>query len=147
MHLLTDSSGTPSVRKSKTILSSVSVPTSEVSDEFLFALTGERFRPPTLEVACQWYTLFLESKIRESWVPLFQPVLINAHLASDTPSNKDLSWAFKMLTTMLAVLEKDDLALIEVVDELYNVKILEEADPDRSQASQLIFAALGWISK
>lgn len=145
--MLTDSSGTPSVRKSKTILSSVSVPTSEVSDEFLFALTGERFRPPTLEVACQWYTSFLESKIRESWVPLFQPVLINAHLASDTPSNKDLSWAFKMLTTMLAVLEKDDLALIEVVDELYNVKILEEADPDRSQASQLIFAALGWISK
>lgn len=137
---------TPSVRKSKTILSPVSVPTSQESDEFLFALTGERFRPPTLEVACQWYTSFLESKIRESWVPLFRPVLINAHVASNTPNNKDLSRAFKMLTTILAVLEKDDLALIEVVDKLYNGKILEEADPDRSQASQLIFAALGWIT-
>jgi hypothetical protein len=146
LHLLTGSSGTPSVRKSKATLSSVSAPTSQASDEFLFAVTGERFRWSTLEVACQWYTSFLESKIRESWVPLFQPVLINAYLASNTPNNKDLSRAFEMLTTMLAVLEKDDFALIQVVDELYNREILKEADPDSSRASQLIFAALGWIS-
>ena len=77
---------------------------------------------------------------------LFQPVLNNAHYTSNTPNNKDLSLAFKMLTAMLAVLEKDGLALINVVDELYNREILKETNPDRSQASQLIFAALGWIS-
>jgi len=53
----------------------------------------------------------------------------------------------QVLTAIVSNLQRSDLSLIEIVDGLYNRYLLKEVDVDRSKACQMVFAALGWISK
>jgi len=130
-------------------MASTEEPTSSESrDAFSFAVTKIEVRPDILESACKWYISFLECRIRESWDALFQRVLavdINENTA--TPSNEDLSVAFQLLTAVVLACEKEELALIEIVDDLDNKRFLRYTDEERSDALQLAFAAFGWISK
>jgi len=103
-----------------------------------------------LKEACAWYMNFLEFKIREAWPNLFVPVLRNPVAAAATqsaPSNEDLAIAFQILQTILRELSREGLALINIVDKLYNEHLLRETDDERSHANQLVFASLGWISE
>jgi len=53
----------------------------------------------------------------------------------------------RVLTAIVLELRRRELALVEIVDGLYNQDLLNETDCERSVACQMVFAALGWISK
>lgn len=117
---------------------------------FLDAINGDNFQPHQLALACEWYTSFLKSKIAEAWTPLFRPILIG--ICSDCePCESCLEVAFTFLKIVVSVFPRKNLALVEIVDELYNNQLLKAAedddDHDESNANQLAFAAFGWISE
>jgi hypothetical protein len=83
----------------------------------------------------------------DAWVTLIQPLLLNVDTAAELPSDGDLEVAFQMLAVIVSQLERQALAMTEIVDELYNCKLLKYTDAERGLANQLVFAAIGWISK
>ena len=109
------------------------------------ALLGE-LPPVEFQHAYEWYIYFLECKILESWNTLFSRLLRDIDPFVDLPGAKALSIAFQMLETTVIELAREDLALTDIVDKLYNNKILVETDYERSHANQLLFASIGWIS-
>jgi hypothetical protein len=118
---------------------------SAAQDRFIMALLGQS-PPDELQHAYEWYMDFLECKILEAWKPFFSRVLRDIDPFPDLPSANALSIAFEMLEITVIDLERENLALIDVVDKLYNNKTLIETDYERSHANQLLFAVIGWIS-
>jgi hypothetical protein len=116
-------------------------------EAFAFAVTGSIRRSDTLNSAWKWYFHFLECKIKEAWAPLFHPILKNIDGYVYTPRDDDMAIGMQVLTAIVLNLQQSDLSLIEIVDGLYNRYLLKEVDVDRSTACQMVFAALGWISK
>lgn len=113
-------------------------------------MAGPELRSGNLPLACDWYTSFLKSKIEESWATLFKPVLAQICCTNGKPCDACLEKSFLFLKTVVSVFPKRDVALVDIVDELYNSEVLREAESDtehdRSDANQLAFAAFGWIS-
>lgn len=130
-------SGSPVVEEKSQLL--------DAQHRFIVAILGAE---PQLELlpACLWYIGFLEHKIREAWRPLFSLVLGVVDPSADYPRNQDLSIAFHILELIVLELERENLALTDVVDKLYNNKIFKHTDHERSHASQLLLASVGWIS-
>ncbi|CZR55431.1 uncharacterized protein PAC_05319 [Phialocephala subalpina] len=91
-----------------------------------------------IQDAVSWYIGFLEYKIRESWINLFSPVLKDTDRFSDAPSREDLSVAFQILRIVALDLSGENFALTDIVDKLYNEKVLAETDEHRSHANQLV---------
>lgn len=118
-------------------------------DAFLDAITGPDLRSSNLPLACDWYTSFIKSKIEEAWTPLFKPVLVGICVDCE-PCEACIGIAFKCLQTIVSVFPQRNLALVDIVDKLYNEGVWKEADEDtaydESNANQLAFAAFGWIS-
>jgi len=120
-------------------------------DIFICAVTGKGPKSDGhgLTMAYKWYIEYLESKIREAWIPLFRRVLLNIRQYSDVPNGHDIATAFEFFTAVVLAFGRKDLALVEIVDEVYNKGLLkdsEDEDDERSAANQLVFAAIGWIS-
>lgn len=116
----------------------------EARERFIIAIFGEE--PPAerqIQTACSWYIEFLEFKIKQSWNPLLLPVVKNIGTCS---SDEDLSVAFHLLEIIALEFNRVNLALIDILDKLYNDELLKETDDDRSHANQLVFAAFGWMS-
>jgi len=100
-----------------------------------------------LIVASGWYISYLESKVRYSWGTLFAPVLLNINSHTAYPSIRDIEFAFSLFSRLVVLFrDRKRLALVDIVDTLYNNRLLKETDDDRSAAAQLVFATLGWIS-
>lgn len=124
----------------------------EAQTALIFAVTGKRLHlgehqhPTALTLSCHWYLAFLEFKILEAWNTLLAPVLANVNLKPTSPCDDDISAAFQFLTAVVSELSRKDIALVNIVDAMYNRCLLHETDDDRSKANQLVFAALGWIS-
>jgi hypothetical protein len=113
---------------------------------FIKAVIGILPESGSLIAACAWYTVFLQCKIREAWLQLFRPVLVNVDEASTTPSNGDIETAFRFFTVVVSMFGRKNLALVEIVDEAYDKGLFTRGDEERSIAHQLAFAAVGWIS-
>lgn len=79
---------------------------------------------------------------------MFIPVLSAS--VETPPSNQDMSIAFQIFKIVVLELRNrdhpGDLALSDIVGELYNEQLLRYTDPDRSNANQLVLASVGWIS-
>lgn len=122
---------------------------SESQNDFLVAMLGEMPRtevPPELEKACAWYIGYLEFKIRESWKRLFRDMLKGVNPITDFPCDQDLSAAFEVLKIVVEQIARERIALTDLVDILYNEKLLKDTDDERSNAKQLVFIVFGWIS-
>lgn len=123
-------------------------PVSSAQENFIFAVAGSSLRSGTLDHAWHWYLHFLESKIRETWITIFCPVLHNLDRPLSPPYEDEIASAMKVLATIASQLRgRQDVTLAEIVDHLYNSRLLNETDDERSHAYQLVFAAFGWISK
>jgi hypothetical protein len=120
---------------------------SSAQEAFVFAVTGSIRRSDTLNYAWKWYLLFLERKIRVAWVPLFRPILQNINEYAYAPCDDDMAMGMRVLTAIALDLRRSEIALVEIVDGLYNQDLLKETDVERSVACQMVFVALGWISK
>ncbi|KAL2061195.1 hypothetical protein VTL71DRAFT_7468 [Oculimacula yallundae] len=113
---------------------------------FIFAMTPGHNQSAGLRLAWSWYLNFLYARIREAWVPLFRPVLKDINLALYSPLESDLALAMRFLTSVTIELKRSELALIDIVDTLYNQDILKFTDDEHSHANRLVFAAIGWIT-
>jgi hypothetical protein len=129
---------------------------SAARDEYIAAVMGNGTRSEVVEAACQWQVGFLESQIKEAWIPLFRRVLEGVDPAGLKPSAYELSITFRVLAAMVREFRRDDRALVQIVDELYNSGVLIETDEsddsdyapyERSTANQIVFTALGLISE
>jgi hypothetical protein len=118
----------------------------QASQDFISVVTGKVFNSDNFKVVCKWHSTYLESKIREAWIPLFRPVLFGVNRRAAAPSEDDISASFRILAAIVREFTRKDLVLVEIVDELYNQRLLEDTDQDRSDANQLVFACVGWIS-
>jgi hypothetical protein len=123
-------------------------PLSDAQNSFLAEILGlELGEKPREELkgACAWYMNFLEFKVRQAWKPLFIPVLRGTigNEEAPPPNNEDFSLTFEILKTIVEALGRENLALTDILDKLYNENLFKEADDDRSHANQLVFAALG----
>lgn len=143
---LTNISGSAGPSRATTLYVSGEAILLEAQEEFLLAITGEKGRPEIVTDACRWYLGFLENKIREAWVSLIRDLLANIDPLPDFPSPQDVSIAFNFLAAVVKYFKKADLALVQIVDKLYNNGILRYTDADQSRANQLVFTAFGWIS-
>jgi hypothetical protein len=113
---------------------------------FIIAVTGKDSHSSALTLSYNWYAAFLVFKVKEAWSTLLSPVLAKVNTAVTKPCDHDISIAFSFLTAIVLQLDRKELALVEIVDEMYNQELLRFTDDDRSRANQLVFAALGWIS-
>lgn len=97
-------------------------PILDVHDDFLAELLGERIVPDSdiVQSVCRWYISFIDFKIRESWCSLFRPVLQNVNSFAETPCDQDIAAAFRLLGAIIPELRKQDFALIDIVDTVYN---------------------------
>ncbi|KAE8450803.1 hypothetical protein EG329_005716 [Mollisiaceae sp. DMI_Dod_QoI] len=138
----------PASKRKATTPSSSSASLSGAQKNFIVSILGEIpcAEQPEIHDACTWYIESLERKIAESWVTLFRPVLKDTDPVGERPRRQDLASAFEIMTIIVAELERENLALIELVDRLYNEDLLEETDEERSCANQMVFAMFGWIS-
>jgi hypothetical protein len=124
----------------------------ESPSELIHSVTGKRVHlgnhpnPTALTLACTWYLAFLEFKILEAWNTLLAPVLANVNPKPTSPCKDDICLAFQFLTEVVRVLGRKEVALVDIVDAMYNRGLLHDTDDDRSKANQLVFATLGWIS-
>jgi hypothetical protein len=66
--------------------------------------------------------------------------------AATSPCDREIVVTFEFLTAVVLELKRKELALVNIVDEMYNKCLLRETDKDRCRANHLVFAALGWIS-
>lgn len=76
------------------------------------------------------------------------PVLVGIHSDATCPCDHDITIAFQFLTAVASDLKRKEIALVDIVDAMYNKGLFCELETDyeRSRAHQLVFAALGWIS-
>ncbi|KAK0102684.1 hypothetical protein ONS95_006286 [Cadophora gregata] len=121
-------------------------PISAAQGAFIFAVTGGSVRSTVAEAAWTWYLSFLESRIREAWIPLFRQVLNNVKLPSYFPVESDFEAAMRLLTIVVGALQRREIALTDIVDDLYNLRVVKEVYDDRVVVTRLVFAAIGWIT-
>ncbi|KAL2064597.1 hypothetical protein VTL71DRAFT_3734 [Oculimacula yallundae] len=120
-----------------------------VSQAFFSALCGTIDDSEMVEQAAQWYFAFLNMKCRDAWSKIIRPVLDCEDKDSSSPSQKDLCTIFRMLRTIVLTKKNtDDVALIDIVDVLYNKDYLRhiEEDLERDLAKILVFTAIGWLT-
>jgi hypothetical protein len=118
----------------------------EAQHTFIYTVTGRHFHSRALVLSCKWYAAFLEFKISEAWPTLLQPVLVDIDKRAASPCDHDISVAFQFLTAVVLELNRRELALVNIVDEMYNKCLFGDPDEERLKGNQLVFAALGWIS-
>jgi len=124
----------------------------------MMLLLGKQTITKSLREACDWYASFLESKFRESWIPLLRPCLEGLNETRSGPYSGDLAIVYKFMKVVAETLMmNEELALVDVVDALDNQQLLKSNDPsnengeqelpeERAVPNQLAFAALGWLS-
>jgi len=93
-----------------------------------------------------WYLDFLEFKMVGAWNNLFCQVLGCVDKPMGAPSSDDLSVGFGILEVVIQEQGRQSLALIDIVDKLYNLGLLRTTDHMRSHANQLVFTLFGWLS-
>lgn len=70
------------------------------------------------------------------------------HSNATYPCGHDITISFQFLTAVVLELKRKEIALVDIVDTMYNKGLFcqLETDYERSRAHQLVFAAFGWIS-
>jgi len=119
-------------------------PLSESQNSFLSSIIGEIPQDEFVIEACAWYISFLEFKIRESWPTIFRGMLKGIN--SLDAQNEGLSVVFEILRVVVVEFSRENIALTDLVDQLYNKELLNTTDGERSHAKQLVFIVFGWIT-
>ncbi|KAI9785982.1 MAG: hypothetical protein M1839_008248 [Geoglossum umbratile] len=97
--------------------------------------------------SCNWYTRYLELNFRHHW-HLLRPALKGLNNESHQPQTGELVVVYDFIITVARLFKtKENLALVDIVDELDNQDLLKpQLDEERAIPNQIVFAALGWLS-
>jgi hypothetical protein len=117
--------------------------------EFLSLLTKGQPQTGLLGDACDWFTMFIETKCDMSWATLLQPNLTGIDHTSQDILNRDYSPVYHVLIKSASYLKSSpELSLTSVVDDLVNEGLLHDVNDDtREHLWQAVFALIGWISR
>lgn len=119
----------------------------KVCDDFILAVTSEELSSQLVENASEWYLAFLKSRIEEGWASIFEPVLTEVETTTHEPTTKDLCYVFQIFITIVNIMKKqENIALVDIVDQLYSTGALKSTDEFQSHATQMAFVAFGWTS-
>lgn len=102
----------------------------------------------TLINCCTWYTQYLLFQFRSQWHQL-KTALAGLDEDSLYPQPGELGTVYDFMLIVAKLLkDQKDLTLVDVVDELDNDNMLKpQLDEERAVPNQIVFAALGWLSK
>ncbi|KAG4437547.1 hypothetical protein IFR05_006981 [Cadophora sp. M221] len=116
-------------------------------DAFFTSVFNSRLSTSQFASIRSWYSQFLYWKFRAHW-HLLRRALRGLDEDSPSPRPGDLVTVYNFLATVGELLKtRENLALVEVVDELDNNGALkEQLDRERSVPNQVVFAAIGWLS-
>lgn len=101
----------------------------------------------------KWFTRFLEGRFRASWAPLIVPALAGLDTLSTEPQLDDLVIVYDFMSEVAHHLLSAEKPIIEEVVDKIDLDPTRArkhaADPDKGRQvlSQLVFAAVGWLSK
>jgi hypothetical protein len=111
-------------------------------------MVGDQFLEGSLIDSCVWYTKFLEEKVRSHWQQLCRALKALPD-QSVAPRKGELAAVYSFILAVAELLKtKRDLALVEVVDHLDNNDFLKpQLDDQRAIPNQMVFAAIGWLSR
>ena len=121
---------------------------SQCQGKLIDFIVGDDLRKGSLQRACQWYSRHLQMRFRMIW-HLLAPSLQGLVDDSTEPRPGDLVIVYNfVLEVALLLSKKKNIALVEFVDELDNNGMLKaQMDDERAKPNQIVFAALGWLSK
>lgn len=113
---------------------------------FLDQSPGPQFNIPP---EYMWYANFLECRFKISWTNLIQPSLVGIHSTVTAPFPRELAIAYRLLFIVAQkLMDESAIALTDILDELHKAKLLQiQSDGTRDVPAQLVFAAVGWLSK
>jgi hypothetical protein len=116
-------------------------------DDLVCILVGDQMIKGSLVDSCLWYGRYLQSKFHHHW-HLLAPALVGLEDNSTTPASGDLAIVYSFVIEVAKLLKtRRNLALVEIVDELDNQKMLKpQMDEERAIPNQIVFATLGWLS-
>ena len=120
---------------------------SEKQDHLISILVGDQVIKGSLADSCLWYCRYLQSQFYRHW-HLLGPALDHLEDNSTTPASGDLVHVYSFVIEVAKLLKtRRNLALVEIVDELDNKKMLKpQMDEERAIPNQVVFATLGWLS-
>jgi hypothetical protein len=120
----------------------------QLRNSLLFLMVGDQVLKGSLSDSCAWFTEFLEGRYRIQWQPLCR-ALKGLPDQSAEPQRGEFAVAYKFVVAVAELLKtKRDLALVEIVDHLDNGGFLKpQLDDQRAIPNQIVFAAIGWLSK
>lgn len=142
-------------------------------DEFLLLLLGTNGAENGLPPPCLWYAKFLECRFGIAWPRLIRPALRGVQDFTNEPQAGEIGLAYNFLAVAAKSLQPREgdalpLAMVDIVDQLFNGRFIkeqrarsqddqdnriveerdgEQSDGERAIPNQLVFAAIGWLSK
>jgi hypothetical protein len=106
-----------------------------------------------LSAACvEWYGKFLECRFRGAWTMVLREALRNLKPRFNEPQLGEIGTVYNFMSVVAKLLLEDGrkgLAISEISDEAGNLRMFkeDETDVERKIPNQLVFAAVGWLSK
>jgi hypothetical protein len=97
-----------------------------------------------------WYAKFLEGRFRGSWTTLLRPALVGLNDMSNDPLPDEIGVVYRFMSVVAELLlATKGLEMVGIVDEL-DIKLRlfkPQPDGERPIPNQLVFAAIGWLSR
>jgi hypothetical protein len=120
-----------------------------INDQLFTCLYGDvdSFQPSELLLdPYYWYCRYLTEKLLGSWDQVYR-IVIGVSKQAATSSSSNGAILTTLLCAIIGEFKRQNLALPEIVDELYNRHLLRYTDQERTDANQLVFTIIGWLSK
>ncbi len=136
-------------------------------------LLGPNGTENILSPPCLWYARFLECRFGIAWPRLIRPALKGVQDLTNEPQQGEIAIAYRFLAVAAKSLQPLEgeglpLAMVDIVDQLFNGQLIkeqkiriqenneqrideerdgEQGDGERAIPNQLVFSAIGWLSK
>jgi len=97
-----------------------------------------------------WYARYLEHKAVSAWVSLIQPAIvgIQSTVSARSPAEQAIVYRVLGIVAEGSMQKQKDLSLSDILDKLDSARLLKiQPDGERDIATQLVFSAVGWLSK
>ena len=96
-----------------------------------------------------WYAKFLESRYRGAWTTVIREALRDLWDFSNEPRPDEIGVVYRFMSIVAeSLLGIRGLAMVDIVDQVANLRLLkDQRDGERAVPNQLVFAAVGWLSK
>jgi hypothetical protein len=96
-----------------------------------------------------WYAKFLECRYRGAWTTVTREALRNLGDGSNEPQPDEIGVVYRFMSVVAkSLLEIRNLSMSDIVDQAHSLRLLkDQRDTERAVPNQLVFAAVGWLSK